>query len=391
MGILESCKISTRGVMRYIKFGSTDKNISALGFGTMRLPIVDKNESKIDIPNALKMLHFAYENGINYVDTAYLYHDGNSEYVVGESLKNGYREKVYLADKFPILLLETRKDLDKIFFEQLKKLETDHIDFYLLHSLHSGVWEKSKSANILEWCTEKKKQGLIRHVGFSIHDTFPVFKNILDSYEWEFCQVQYNYMNEDVQVGTKGIEYAYSKNVPVIIMEPLLGGSLVNFPDSVNKIWKETSKAPVEMAFQWLWNKREISIVLSGMSSMEQLEQNIKFASRSRADSLTEKELEIIGKVQDEFKKLIKIPCTKCQYCIDCPVKINIPYIFGLYNDANVYEGYQIKHSSILYGMLENNAEKCLKCRKCENCCPQKIDIIEKLGVIHSFFQVEAL
>lgn len=375
--------------MRYVKFGSTGKNLSALGFGTMRLPIIDKNEAKIDIPKALEMLYFAYENGINYVDTAYPYHGGNSECVVGKSLKNGYREKVYLADKFPTWLLETYKDLDKIFFEQLKKLETDHIDFYLLHALHSGVWEKVKSANILEWCNEKKKQGFIRYVGFSIHDTFHVFKDILDSYEWEFCQVQYNYMNEDVQVGTEGIEYAYSKNVPIIIMEPLLGGSLVNFPNSVNRIWKEISKTPIEMAFQWLWNKREISIVLSGMSSMEQLEQNIKFASRSGVGSLSEKELEIVGKVQDEFKKLIKIPCTKCQYCIDCPVKINIPYIFGLYNDANVYQGYQIRCNKILYSMLENNAKKCLKCRKCERHCPQKIRIIEKLKEVHSFFQSE--
>ena len=375
--------------MRYINFGVTGKKISSLGFGAMRLPVIDKDEARIDIPKALEMLHFAYDNGINYVDTAYPYHGGNSELVVGESLKNGYREKIYLADKFPTWLIKTREDFDKIFFEQLKKLETDYIDFYLLHSLNVWIWEKLKSVNAIEWCVGKKKQGFIRHIGFSIHDILPVFKNILNSYDWEFCQVQYNYMNENVQVGTEGVKYAYSKSIPVVIMEPLLGGCLLNFPDSINGIWKELNRTPVEMALQWLWNKKEISLVLSGMSSMEQLKQNLAFASKSGVGSLSQKELNVVGRVQTEFQKLIKIPCTKCQYCIDCPVDINIPNIFGLYNDASVYKGTQAVLNKILYGMQENNADKCVKCRKCEKRCPQKINIVKRLQEVHAFFSAQ--
>ncbi len=379
--------------MKYRKLNKLGLEVSALGFGTMRLPVINNDQNQIDESEAIKMIRHAIDSGVNYVDSAYPYHGGNSELLVGKALKDGYREKTYIATKLPPWLCKEYADFDRLLDEQLLKLQTDHIDFYLLHCMNSTYWPKLKNLDILKWCKEKKKQDKINYIGFSVHDTFPVFKDILDSFDWDFCQIQYNYLNEEVQVGTKGLEYAYKKNIPLMVMEPLLGGSLAKLPEAIEELWlSSTDKTQVEAALHWLWDKKEVGVVLSGMSSMEQTVQNISYASKSGIGSLSRADKGFISKIQQEFKKMSLIPCTKCQYCIDCPKKINIPHIFGLYNEAMIHSKdakiTSSTHNSIMYQQIktEHNASACVKCGKCEKLCPQKIAITDWLEKIHAVF-----
>jgi uncharacterized protein len=378
--------------MKYRKLGKLGIDVSALGFGAMRLP-TNGSEENINEEYAAEMMSYAFDNGVNYVDTAYLYHGGNSETVVGNVLKNGYRDKVYLATKSPTWATDTTKDFDKYLNEQLNKLQVDHIDFYLLHNLHSKVWDKIKNINVLEWGQKAIADGRIKYFGFSIHDSFTVFKDIIDSYEWDFCQIQYNYMNEDVQVGTKGLKYAAAKQIPVTIMEPLLGGTLANFPQQIQKIWDNSEYEPINTAFQWLWNKSEISCVLSGMHSMEQVKQNIQCADSSGINTLKNKDIDFISNIVSEFNKINPIPCTKCKYCLPCPVGIDIPRMLGMYNALKVHEGAQDFLNKALYTKTisaENNAGSCINCKKCESKCPQNISIAEWMPKIHKTLLMEA-
>ncbi|HBM17567.1 MAG TPA: aldo/keto reductase [Lentisphaeria bacterium] len=373
--------------MKYRKFGKTNIELSVLGFGSMRLPVIDNNQANINESEAIRMMHYAFDNGINYIDTAYPYHEGQSELVVGKALKHRYRDKIHLATKLPSWAIESYSDFDKYLDEQLAKLQTDHIDFYLIHNLHANVWPKIRDLGVLNWCDNIIKSGKVRYVGFSIHDTAILFKEILDSYNWDFCQIQYNYMNEDIQVGTKGIEYAYQKEIPVIIMEPLLGGSLVQLPTQIKQLFDNAGKDHINMALQWLWNKKEVSLVLSGMSSMEQLVKNIEYASKASINSFSAKDYDLMEKIKNEYSKLVPIPCTKCRYCLPCPKNIEIPHLFGLYNDAVVHKD----KSQWLYRVIYNNnipedrrADACIKCRKCEAKCPQGIKIANWMPKVHS-------
>ncbi|HJO93711.1 MAG TPA: aldo/keto reductase [Victivallales bacterium] len=375
--------------MQYRNFGRLNLEISALGFGSMRLPTIDNQENKINETEAERIISYAFDNGVNYIDTAYPYHGGNSEITVGKILKNGYRDKVYLADKLPVWNVNCYDDLDKIFYEQLKKLQTDRIDFYLLHNLGERFWKQIKNVDFIKWIEEKKRDGMITYFGFSFHDTVDTFKEIVDSYDWDFCQIQYNYMNETIQAGTEGLEYAYKKQLPIIVMEPLLGGSLTGFSKHIQNIFDLENKNPVEMALKWLWNKKEVSFMLSGMSSIEQVKQNISYASNSKIGCLTSSESNLIKKVQIELSKTISIPCTKCNYCTPCPSKINIPYIFSLYNEAMKYANSEITNLQLnkaLYNNLpkEVNASACVKCKKCEPKCPQTINITDLLEKAHN-------
>jgi uncharacterized protein len=326
--------------MKYRKFENINVNVSALGFGAMRLP-VNGSEETINEKLSEDMMSYAFDNGVNYVDTAYPYHDGNSETVVGNVLKNGYRDKVHLATKLPTWLTNTKEDFDKYLNEQLIKLQTDHIDFYLLHNLHLEVWNKIKNLKVLEWSQKAIEDGRIKYFGFSVHDSFEVFRGIIDAYDWDFCQIQYNYMNEDVQVGTEGLNYASSKKIPVIAMEPLLGGTLVAFPESIQKPWNDSKYNPVNTALQWLWNKPEISCVLSGMSTMEQVKQNIQYANSSGINTLTKEDINFVSHIVTELKKIKPIPCTKCKYCVPCPAGIDIPRLLEMYNALKVHKGNQ--------------------------------------------------
>ncbi|MEI6285004.1 MAG: aldo/keto reductase [Bacillota bacterium] len=373
--------------MQHREFGKTGKKLTLLGFGGMRFMEVGESDSAntVDEAAAVKMLRYAYDQGINYVDTAYIYNDGQSEVAIGKSLKDGYREKVYLADKMPVWLVKKPADLERIFDEQLARLDTSYIDFYLLHALNAETWETVQRLDIIAWCEEKKRQGLIKHIGFSFHDSFSVFKKIIDSYDWEFCQVQYNYMNEAVQAGTAGVEYAHSKGIPVVVMEPLLGGNLASLK-AVAKCFKTTNRSQVEMALRWLWNKPEISLVLSGMSAMQQAVDNIEYAGRAGVGVMTDIEHAAIAEAQAIMKSRNVVPCTACRYCIDCPMKIDIPEIFSLYNTAkNAILGKQVGEAKDNYNALAVKADACIKCRACEQHCPQRIEITARLHEAHEF------
>jgi predicted aldo/keto reductase-like oxidoreductase len=372
--------------VQYRKFGSLDFQVSALGFGAMRLPVIDNKPSQIDEKETARMIHYAIDQGVNYVDTAYPYHEGLSETVVGKVLKqDGYRNKVKLADKLPCWLINEQSDCDKILDEQLAKLQTDYIDFYLLHALFSERWQSMKNHRVLEWAEKVKKQGKIGHIGFSFHDSFGMFKEIVDSYDkWEFCQIQFNYMNENVQAGQSGLEYAANKGLGIVIMEPLLGGTLVNHPPMVQKYFADQSADPVDIALRWLWDKPEVSVVLSGMSSMEQTKHNVESAKHSGIGRFTMSEKELVEKTTAFYKAKNAIPCTKCKYCMPCPNNVDIPYNFELYNQGVIFDNFDACKGLYNYHIPEiNKASACIQCKACEKKCPQHIKISEWMPKVH--------
>jgi hypothetical protein len=352
----------------------------------MRFPIVGDESSNIDEPEATKMLHYAIDHGVNYVDTAYPYHGGNSELVVGRALKGGYREKVRLATKLPCWKVEVYEDFDEILNEQLEKLQTDHIDFYLLHALNEKSWHKVRDLDVLTWAEGALADGRIGHLGFSFHDEYAVFKEIVDAYDkWTFCQIQYNYMDVDNQAGTKGLKYAASQGLAVVIMEPILGGRLVAPPQSIQDLWDtaEKKRTPADWALQWLWNQPDVSVVLSGMSAMEQVVQNVASAEVSGIKTLTAEDLALIERVREEYQELCPIPCTKCEYCMPCPNGVNIPRNFEIYNEGVMYD--KPDQSRKAYGWLSEGerASACIQCRECEEKCPQSIPISEWMPFVH--------
>jgi predicted aldo/keto reductase-like oxidoreductase len=376
--------------MQYRSFGKLDFKPSALGFGCMRLPVIDEDDSKIDEKEAIKMIRYGIDNGINYIDTAYKYHKGNSEGVVGKALKDGYREKVKLADKLPSWMITSKKDPEQLFNEQLKRLDDYHIDMYLMHALNWENWDKIKKYDCLNWAEEKKKEGKISHLGFSFHDEFEVFKEIIDYYDkWEFVQIQYNYLDENFQAGMKGLQYAASKGLAVVIMEPLKGGKLARLPKNVKNIYDKSSvkRTPADWALQWLWNQREVSVVLSGMSTMQHVKENIKSAENSKVNSLSKEELETIKKAKEEYLKICPIPCTRCNYCMPCPNGVNIPGNFELYNEYKAFKdlgSVKWKHDNF---KEKAKAKSCIKCGLCEPKCPQGIKIMEWLEKVAKEFK----
>lgn len=362
--------------MQYRKFGKDGKNVSALGFGAMRLPTKGK-ESEIDEPATVEMIRYAIDHGVNYVDTAYVYHGGNSEVVVGKALENGYREKVFLATKLPIFLVEKADDFDRFLDEQLHRLQTAHIDFYLLHCLQAPYWPKMQELGVCDWAERAQTDGRIGQFGFSFHDSFDVFRQIIDAYDWSFCQIQYNLVNEEVQAGTAGLKYAAGKGLPVVVMEPLFGGTLANPPQPVWEIWQENEYRPADVALRWLWDKPEVSLVLSGMTTLEQVKQNIESACRSGVDLLEEEERELVRRVRDKYRELSPIPCTNCGYCMPCPNGVNIPLNLELYNSVTLFKGNTRTLCRNLYHGLpaSERAQACEECGTCEEGCPQHLEI----------------
>ena len=378
--------------MQYRPFGRLDFEVSALGFGCMRLPVVGGDLSAVDEPVAIEMLRHAIDHGVNYVDTAYPYHGGHSERVLGEALKDGYRERVKLATKLPTWAVREAADFDRLLTEQLERLQVEHVDFYLLHNLSATAWPRVRDLGVLDWLERIKSDGRAANVGFSYHDDFDLFREILDAYDgWAMCQIQYNYMNEDIQAGTKGLEYAAAKGVAVAVMEPLLGGCLVNPPAPVQQVWaeSETTRTPAEWALQWLWHKPEVSVVLSGMSTMVQVEENLASADRSAAGSLTTEELDLVCRVRDAYEAVSVVPCTRCGYCMPCPEGVDIPRNLQLYNDALVFGGNQaILNRNLYNGMPESTrASACAACRTCEGECPQEIEICELMPKVQEQFR----
>ncbi len=378
--------------MLYRKMNNVNSKLSILGFGCMRLPV--KENGQIDEPQATKMLRYAIDNGVNYVDTAYPYHNGESEPFVGRALQGGYRERVNLATKLPSWLIKSREDMDRYLDEQLKRLQTDHIDFYLVHGLMKPFWEKLLPLRIMDFLDDALADGRIRYAGFSFHDELGLFKEIVDAYDWAFCQIQYNFMNEEYQAGTEGLRYAAERGLGIIVMEPLLGGMLSKEIPSISAIWKE---APVrrdlsEWALRWVWNHPEVAVVLSGMSDCTQVEQNIAYAKEGLPNSLSQPELDLFEKVKLEYGKRIKVPCTGCSYCMPCPSGVSIPECFEMYNTACMFDAPDVakfNYNIVLGGMLTGDpgfASRCQECGECEEKCPQKIPIRDRLKEVAARF-----
>lgn len=365
--------------MKYRTFKKTGEDISLLGFGTMRLPVINGDNAKIDEEQAIQMIRSAIDRGINYVDTAYMYHDGNSEVVVGKALKDGYREKVLLADKMPVWMARSEEDLDKIFQDQLKRLEVDCIDKYLVHNINAQMWKRALKFNTLDYLEKKKAEGKIKQIGFSFHDEFEVFEEVIKAYPWDFCQIQLNYMDTDFQAGVKGLKLAGSMNIPVIIMEPLKGGKLTDvLPQSIQDLWNQApvKRTPAEWALRWVADFPEVLTVLSGMTTMEQVDENIRILSEADLGSLTETEQKIIKNVADAYNNLIQYSCTGCKYCMPCPVKIDIPDLIGRYNDWFVFEGNQkIRDDFYTWVHPKARPSACEACKACESHCPQHLPI----------------
>ena len=364
---------------RLDKYGN---EISILGYGCMRFP---QTRGKIDMNETEKQILLAIENGVNYFDTAYVY--PGSEAALGEILaKNGVREKVYIATKLPHYLIKSRTGMDKLFAEELKRLKTDHVDYYLMHMLTDvQTWERLKGLGIVEWLKEKQESGAIRQVGFSYHGNTEMFCKLVDVYDWDFCQIQYNYMDEHSQAGRKGLYYAHEKGLPVVIMEPLRGGRLVNrLPEEAKKIMAEhpVSRTPAQWAFRWLWNQPEVTCVLSGMNSEEMILDNVATASNVQAGELGEPEEEMLKQVAGAINGKMKVGCTGCSYCMPCPKNVDIPTAFASYNLCHTESKFKglIEYLKCTAMRKDSTAaSNCIECGKCEKHCPQQIEIRKEL------------
>jgi len=375
--------------MQYRSFGRLDWQGSALGFGAMRLPLTDANQANVDEPEAIRMIRYTIDHGVNYLDTAYPYHMGQSERVVGRALRDGYRERMKLATKMPVRIVESAGDFNRYFNEQLERLQSNKVDFYLLHGLNGRSWAKVRDLGVLRWAEDKMAKGHFDYLGFSFHDDYEAFKGIIDDYDnWTLCQIQYNYMDIDYQAGTDGLKYAAQKGLAVVVMEPLRGGRLTKPPASVANLWTSAAqkRTPAEWGLLWVWNQPEVSLALSGMSTMEQVMENVATAGRSGPDILTADELALIDRVREEYKKLSPIPCTKCGYCLPCSSGVEIPTIFELYNEAVIYN--DARTARFRYrgpdGLKEEQrADQGIECGECVDACPQQIPIPEWLKKAH--------
>jgi predicted aldo/keto reductase-like oxidoreductase len=365
--------------MKYRSFGKLNWKVSALGFGAMRLPTVCNDAAKINEPEAIRMIRYAIDHGVNYVDTAYPYHGGNSETLVGKALEDGYRENVKLATKMPTWLVNSQQDMDKYLEEQLKRLKTD-VDFYLLHGLNKERWQKLQAQDVIGWAEKKIDEGKFRYLGFSFHDEYDVFKNIIDGYQnWTLCQIQYNYADAEYQAGTRGLRYAASKGLAVVVMEPVAGGRLaMKPPKPIQELWVglRVKRTQAELALLWVWNRPEVSVALSGMSTMEQVKENVRTASHSGIDKLTGEELSLINQVALKYKEAGFIGCTACRYCLPCPEGVNITDIIAFYNEFYVKNmSDEVKAKYWEHITPESQAKRCVACGKCEELCPQRLSI----------------
>jgi len=378
--------------MLYRRMKRAKSDLSILGFGCMRLPV--KKDGRIDEQKAAEMLKYAIDHGVNYIDTAYPYHNGESEPFVGRALQGGLREKVFLATKLPSWLIKSREDMDRYLNEQLLRLQTDHIDFYLVHGLMRPFWEKLRPLKVDEFLDDAISDGRIRYAGFSFHDEVSVFKEIVDAYDWTFCQIQYNFMDEQNQAGTEGLLYAAEKGLSVMVMEPLRGGMLTKEIPSIMDIWKKASvqRSLSDWALRWVWNHSEIAVVLSGMSTLEQVVQNVAYADSGLPNSLSKEETRLFAEVEAEYKKRIKVPCTGCRYCTPCPENVSIPECFEMYNQACMFDAPDVaavNYNIIMGGMLNGKtgfASQCQECKACEEKCPQGIAIREHLKTVVEYF-----
>jgi predicted aldo/keto reductase-like oxidoreductase len=392
--------------MKYRKMGSLPWEVSALGFGCMRLPTSGLLH-RVNEKYTIEILRYGIDQGINYVDTAWLYHFGQSEQVLGKALQNGYRDKVHLVTKLPMMLVKKEEDFDKYLDQQLERLQTDYLDIYLFHMLDQNNFAKVKRLNFIEKMEKARSQGKIKHIGFSFHDTLPVFKEIIDFYPWDMTQIQYNYMDTAVQATTEGLHYAHAKGIAVVIMEPLKGGQLANPPaEALAAIAKApTSRTPVDWALQFLWNRPEVACVLSGMGNRKMVEENCASADASGVGTLTPAENSVIAKLVEIYRQKIIVPCTACRYCMPCPSGVDIPQNFGLLNNKSfgaqgtfasriiqwlIVRNYRrlAKNKKELATKKDNGrASLCAQCKACVPKCPQHIQIPDELEKVVAVFE----
>ena len=371
--------------MQYRLVPKNGDKLSALGFGCMRLPMKGQ---VVDEERAIKQIRLAIDNGVNYVDSAPPYHMGESERVLGKALLEGYRDKVKVATKLTPFMLRKPQDMEKMLALQLQKLQTDHIDYYLLHGLEAEFWKKMQDFEALKFLKKAQEDGKIVKMGFSFHGSISVFKEIIEANDWTMCQIQYNFLDEKLQAGTEGLKYAASKKLAVIVMEPLRGGNLANrLPKEVLQIYDNASvkRSPADWGLRWVWNHPEVTLVLSGMNDECQVIENIKTAEAALPNSMKPEELKVIKNVANAYRKLLKVSCTGCQYCMPCPNGVNIPRNFQAYNDMYISgDEQQVRgmYAMFLMGGLTGVRADAALCKECGTCvvrCPQKINIPQKL------------
>ncbi|MDY6916694.1 MAG: aldo/keto reductase [Chloroflexota bacterium] len=375
--------------MQYRRFGKLDWRVSALGFGAMRLPLTGRDPASVDEYESIRMIRYAVDHGVNYIDTAYPYHAGRSEPVVAMALRDGYRGRVKLATKLYVRVVESATDFDRLLDEQLERLQSK-IDFYLLHGLNNDSWARVRDLGVLRWAERAMADGRFDYLGFSFHDEFDVFKEIVDVYDnWTMCQIQYNYMDVDYQAGRRGLKYAASKGLAVVVMEPLRGGQLAKEPpEEVAKVWASAGqlRSPAEWGLLWVLDHSEVAVVLSGMSTIEQVAENVTVAGGAGPGILGTHELALFDQAREAYRRLSPVPCTGCGYCMPCPSGVQIPTILNIYNEAVMYD--DPRTGRFRYrgpaGLPEGErADQCIECEECVDACPQAIPIPEWLRKAH--------
>ena len=381
--------------MLYRTMPKNNDRLSILGFGAMRLPLTQ--ERQIDEPRAIRQIRDAIDRGVNYLDTAWPYHGGESENLLGRALADGYRERIKIATKLPTWMINGREDMDAYLNAQLKKLQTDHIDYYLLHGLAGGPWERLQTLGVLDFLDQALADGRIVNAGFSFHGILDDFKRIVDAYPWTFCQIQYNFLDEKNQAGTEGLEYAASKDLGVVIMEPLRGGNLglPEPPPDVDAIWQRADKkrTPVEWALRWVWNRPEVTVLLSGMNEEAHIEENLAIAEEALPDSLKKNEMMLIAAAARKYRVLMKVPCTGCGYCMPCPSDVAISRCFDVYNKMHMFGNEveaQFSYALSMGGAFSGIpafASQCVRCEECLEKCPQHIDIPDILEIVAEEFE----
>jgi hypothetical protein len=380
--------------MRYRKLGKTGVDLSILGFGCMRLPVIENKQDKIDYPKATQLLHHAIDHGVNYVDTAYFYHaavfgqQGQSEVFLGEALSGAWRQKVHLATKMPLFQLRQHEQMDAFLEQQLERLKTDFLDFYLLHGLDGEMWDRMRDLGVREFMDKKRAEGKFKFSAFSFHGKADDFIRICDEYDWAFAQIQYNYMDVDFQAGYKGLKYAADKGMGIVVMEPLRGGKLAqNLPAEMTPVFAASTikRSPAEWALRFVWNEAGVSSVLSGMNSMEQVTENIRYAESGLANSLSVDELLMFDKLRNAMGARRKADCTGCRYCMPCASGVDIPDVLAALNSAAIWND----PNPWLTGYLrvEGKAAKCTDCKACEEVCPQDIAISSLMKEAVSVFK----